>query len=224
MEEATALRPRVHAAIAAAAGANDVFVKTHNLFGSLEGLPLHNLEVTAGAIYVVRNPLDVVPSLADHFGIGLDEAIDFMGNEQTGSPGDEANVAGVLGSWSAHAGSWSGSGLRRLRVVRYEDLHAQPEQAFAGILGFLGRTPDPARLARAIRHAAFDTLRRQEDQGGFVERSPASARFFRAGVVGGWRELLSADQVQRVVARHAAQMQRFGYLPAAWAASARSSR
>ena len=39
-----------------------------------------------------------------------------------GTPGDEANVASVLCSWSTHVRSWCQSGLPRLQVIRYEDL------------------------------------------------------------------------------------------------------
>ena len=212
--EVAALRVRVHADIAAAAGAADVFVKTHNIYGLFEGHPLQNLAVTAGAIYVVRNPLDVVPSLADHFGLDLDEAIAFMENELTGSPGDEANVAGVLGSWSTHVASWCGSGMQALRVLRYEDLHARTEESFAAVLRFLGLTLDPGRLQRAIEHASFGEMQRQEDRGDFVERSPCSRRFFRSGQPGSGVATLTRAQVERVTACHGALMRRFGYLDA----------
>jgi hypothetical protein len=39
---------------------DSVFVKTHNAFTVDRFGPLITLELTAGAIYIVRNPLDVV--------------------------------------------------------------------------------------------------------------------------------------------------------------------
>src|SRR5690348_3224785 len=79
IDEIAALRPQVHAAIAARAQGTR-FVKTHNMSGSYDGHALHNWQVSAGAIYVVRNPLDVAVSMTHHFGIGIDEAIERLGN------------------------------------------------------------------------------------------------------------------------------------------------
>src|SRR4051812_47501560 len=50
---------------------DDVFVKTHNAHVEFEGLPMIHMELTAGAIYIVRNPLDVCISLADHYACSI---------------------------------------------------------------------------------------------------------------------------------------------------------
>jgi hypothetical protein len=100
-----------------------------------------------------------------------------------------------------------------LHVVCYEELKTEPARHFGAIARFLGVTPDPARLDRAIRFSSFDALRQQEDKTGFIERTPAQDRFFRSGRVGEWRDRLSSAQVKRLVDRHREQMQRFNYLP-----------
>jgi hypothetical protein len=211
--ETAVLRTRVHRDIAASAASPMVLVKTHNFFGGLEGHSLQDLGSTAGAIYIVRNPLDVVPSMADHFGVSLDEAIEFLANDMTGTPGDEANVASVLCSWSTHVRSWCQSGLSHLQVIRYEDLLAKGPATFAKVTRFLGMGRDPARVKRAIRASSVEELRRQEEAEGFVERSPNSRRFFSQGLRGRGRESLTTDQVARVVAQHRPLMTQFGYLP-----------
>src|SRR5262245_9167143 len=38
---------------------DDVFVKTHNAHVAFEGQPMIHMDLAAGAIYIVRNPLDV---------------------------------------------------------------------------------------------------------------------------------------------------------------------
>ncbi len=160
--ETAALRTRVHRDIAAAARNELVLVKTHSYFGSLEAHRLQELELTAGALYIVRNPLDVVPSMADHFGVSLDEAIDFLANEMTGTPGDEqANVASVLCSWSTHVLSWCQSRLARLQVIRYEDLLDNGPATLAKVTRFLAMGHDPARIKRAIRSSSVEELRRR---------------------------------------------------------------
>jgi hypothetical protein len=207
-----ALRPRVQQDIAASR-AGSILVKTHNMLGAYDGIPLHEMSVTAGAVYIVRNPLDVVLSLADHFGLSIEEAILFMNNEATGSPTDEANVASVLSSWSAHVRSWTAGGETAACVLRYEDLLVKPAKAFRSLVSFLGLSPDPALLKRAIRYSSFPELRKQERQRGFIERSPNSRRFFRAGRKDQWRTGLSRAQIGRIVDAHRAEMRQYKYLP-----------
>jgi len=79
-EEICAIRPLVHADIARHASAT-VFVKTHNFLGEYKGFPLHNPSMTSGAIYIARNPLDVVISIANYFAYSLDEAIEYLGDQ-----------------------------------------------------------------------------------------------------------------------------------------------
>jgi hypothetical protein len=212
LEEICALRSRVQADMAAEA-TGTVFAKTHNFMGEFAGYPLHNLNVTAGAIYIVRNPLDVVLSLADYFAFTIDEAIAFMAEEDTGSMPDKENVPQVISSWSTHVASWTQTRQDSLVVVRYEDLLDKPQKYFAKVAAFLGQERDPNRLKKAIKFSSFKQLKSQEQQHGFVERHEDAGRFFRKGQKNQWRERLSRDQVKAIVDRHRQQMKRFKYVP-----------
>ncbi len=209
--EVMALRPKVHQLLTESFP-DSVFVKTHNLLGEVEGSPLVNMECTAGAIYVVRNPLDVVISYAHHFGMEMGEAIAQLNFPGAGTPSTDMNARQYYGTWSAHVASWTQVPLPALHVVRYEDLVEHTFETFSGVARFLGLDPPPERLERAISHSSFEQLQSQEDASGFVERSQHS-RFFRSGQVGQWREALSEEQVAQIVADHREQMERFGYLP-----------
>ena len=98
-------------------------------------------------------------------------------------------------------------------MLRYEDMLATPEQAFGRVAAFLGLRASAERLRRAIEHSSFEMLRRQEERRGFRERSLKSERFFREGRSGQWRERLSREQIDLLVAGCRAQMERFGYWP-----------
>jgi hypothetical protein len=215
MAEICALRGNVHKAIAASRPGS-ILVKTHNFLGEYNGLPLHEMSVTAGGVYIVRNPLDVLLSLADHFGLSIDEAIEFMNSETTGSPTDEANVASVLSSWSVHVKSWADGGGDATCVLRYEDLLAKPAKAFKSLVSFLGLKSNPKLLRQAIRFSSFSELRKQEKQKGFVEKSPNSSRFFRAGKKDQWRSRLTREQAGKIVDGHREVMQRFRYVPSGY--------
>ncbi|HEX5124812.1 MAG TPA: sulfotransferase domain-containing protein [Rhodanobacteraceae bacterium] len=212
-DEIAEIRPRVHAYIAANARGTR-FVKTHNYAGAFNGHPLHNAEVTAGAIYVVRNPLDVAVSMTHHFGLTVDEAIDRLGNENVATANDALFVMQLLGSWSLHVKSWADLESERILVVRYEDLLEKPAKHFAKVAKLVGIGQDRARIERAVKHAGFGTLSSLEKKHGFVEASDKATRFFRTGRMNQWREALSREQVQRIIGAHREQMTRFGYVPA----------
>jgi hypothetical protein len=212
-DQVLALRPRVHRDIAQSRERGSVFTKTHNMFGHLQGIPLHDLSVMAGAIYILRNPLDLVLSVADHFGLSIDEAIASMANEETGTPTNEGNVAGYLGSWSTHVQSWTLQPHPAIVVVRYEDLQDQPLKAFGRVAKLLGLGADRNRLRKAIQFSSFRELKQQELSSGFVEKSPNSQHFFRKGSKNQWIQALNEEQVLAIVERHRDQMLRFGYVP-----------
>jgi len=190
-----------------------VFCKIHAPVMRFGGHPTVNLQVSSGAIYIVRNPLDVAHSFADFQGIALDDAIALMATPSLVMPRHDEGIHEVLGSWSEHVASWTGRPGPGLHVVRYEDLIDDAAETFRGVIRFLGLDVNPERLERAVRHASFDSLRRQEDEQGFPERSVAQERFFRQGRADAWRELLTDTQVRRIVAAHRTQMARFGYVP-----------
>lgn len=214
-DQLCALRPHVHAAIAAAS-AKTVFVKTHSMAGALADVPLHTPAVTAGAIYVVRNPLDVVISMSHHFAIDLDTAIAYLADDRAATENGELFTTEFLGSWSLHVKSWADMEGDRILVLRYEDLLAKPIKWFGKVARLVGLDADRSRVERAIAHADFRSLASMERRDGFLEVPIQGKRFFRSGRNNQWREALTRVQVDRIIARHREQMQRFGYVPAGY--------
>jgi len=212
LPQIAALRSQVQAGLAASSS-DSVFVKTHNWLGLDHGAPCIDMRYTAGAIYVVRNPLDVVLSLSDHFGVSLDQAIAQMADPDARTANLPHRVPDVMSSWSNHVRSWTQERNPRLHVMRYEDMLAKPQPTFAKLARFLGLPASRERIERAIRFSSFDTLQKLESSKGFVERSSHSQRFFRSGKAGQWQDVLSPEQVRRIVTLHKAQMERFGYWP-----------
>jgi hypothetical protein len=210
-QEVAQLRPKVHGLLTRAYP-DSVFVKTHNYLGDHEGVPLVTMEYTAGAIYIVRNPLDVAISFAHHFGLDLAEAIEQLANPRIGTATTDRNAQQVYGSWCLNVRSWTQQRIPVLHVVRYEDMTGRPLEAFGAVARFLGLNPPKERLEKAIEYSSFQVLKTQEDETGFVERTEHS-RFFRQGRVGQWKEALSEDQVGKIVSDHREQMERFGYVP-----------
>ncbi|WP_207459236.1 sulfotransferase domain-containing protein [Azospirillum sp. SYSU D00513] len=191
--------------------------KIHDAYThTADGEPLVSRDATLGAVYILRNPLDVAPSVANHNQCSIDEAIAGMGDSGYALCRSRQRLTDQvrqrLLSWSAHVLSWTDApGLNRL-VIRYEDMLDDPAATFTRAARFLQVPDDPARVEKAIRFSGFQELARQEQEKGFRERPSRAARFFRQGRSGGWRDTLTAGQVERIIADHGAVMRRFGYL------------
>jgi len=213
LDEFMALRPAAQA-ILADVRPGLVFVKSHSAFAHPSGQQLIAREHTAGAVCVLRNPLDIVASFADHFGLSVEDAALAMSDPylKIGAAGKRA--AEFLGDWSSHVGGWTGAdGLKKV-VVRYEDMHADPGAALARVLHFI-RTPiEPERVERAVAQSSFEALSAQEAAAGFRERSPNSAAFFRVGRPDVWRDALTPALARQIVDAHGPAMRAAGYLDA----------
>ena len=206
-----ALRPSVLKAIAGN-GADINLVKTHNQNTRARGAELIPAALTRQALYVVRNPLDLLLSYAHHYGQAPEAAARAIGDPGNVIAPDATNVMQYLGSWSDHVTGWSRARSFPVCTLRYEDMIADPEAAFSTALKRMGVPVEPDRLARAIEFSSFDQLRSQEDAHGFIEKSRHAERFFRAGTAGQWRETLAPDIVAQIRETHGKVMRRFGYL------------
>jgi hypothetical protein len=211
-ESLAKLRPKVHEDFTHYFP-DSVFVKTHNFLGEWHGVPLHNMDVTVGGIYVLRNPLDVVLSMTHHFGDDVDGVIRRIANEGALTEAGSTHVPEFHSSWSTHVKSWTGQPNPQLLVVRYEDLQAKPRKFFKQVTNFLGLKVKSERLERSIRNASFKALKRQEEQKGFKEKSEFAQSFFREGKTEQWREALTEDQIKQIISDHRDQMERFDYIP-----------
>ncbi|MEO1139251.1 MAG: sulfotransferase domain-containing protein [Pseudomonadota bacterium] len=173
------------------------FVKTHCKPVRFLDTDLIPPEVTAGAIYVLRNPFDVAPSFARHISGSADEAISRMCDPET-IMGTETGIYDALGRWDEHITSWTTApGLPRV-VIRYEDMLAKPAKTTEKVLDFLSVKVDRPKLAKAIRATTFETMKKQEEKQGFRERPEGMSAFFAKGKAGAWKEDLTPAQVGRL--------------------------
>ena len=211
-EDLARLRPKVHARIAASS-ADSVLVKTHNALIEVAGADMISRSETAGVIYVVRNPLDVALSYADHLGVKVDDILDLMATRGFATPASSTHVPEHHSDWSSHVKSWTQFAHPALHVVRYEDMASRPVVTFAAIARFLGMNPVHEALLRAVRFSSFKVLHAQEKKSGFVERTPVQKSFFRAGKSGNWRTQLTQALIRRLLDDHREQMGRFDYVP-----------
>jgi aryl sulfotransferase len=191
--------------------------KIHDAYILTRGAePLVSRDATLGALYILRNPLDVVASAANHWGLSLDDTIERMGRPDMAlarqRKGLRDQVRQKLLTWSGHVLSWVDAPNLNCMVIRYEDMLSEPINTFTKASEFLKLPTDPARVEKAVRFSDFKVLSQQEELKGFKERPIKAAQFFRQGKSGGWRDKLTRAQVERIVSDHREVMQRFNYL------------
>jgi hypothetical protein len=215
-EEIERYRPGVYRQLAAQ-HTKTLFMKVHDAYTRTSaGEPLFPADVTQGAIYLIRNPLDVVVSYAQYTQSSVDTIVTqmacataFFWAAPTRLP---AQLRQRALTWSGHVCSWVDGVDFPVHVMRYEDMALHPRETLTAVIRFLGLPDDEMRLHNALTFSAFNCLQAQERTKRFAERASTAALFFRQGRIGAWREVLTAAQVHRVISDHGTVMQRFGYL------------
>lgn len=168
----------------------------------------------ARAIYLVRDPRDVVLSWAHHNGQSPTEAADFMrrGTSHVMGHGHVAHGGWQAVSWSRHVQSWSQECPLPVLVLRYEDLLAEPRPCVEQIADWLDVPVDETSVASAVAACEFTELAAREVIEGFAEAAAPDRVFFRRGRSGGWRTELEPDLARRIEQDHGETMASLGYL------------
>ena len=217
-EEIDGLRPRVYEQVAGNCRTQPVFLKAHDAFTYLpNGEPLLSRQATAGAIYFLRNPLDVAVSYAYHSGHDdfAKVILNMASREralQKSTDGLDSQLRQQLLDWSGHVRSWLDQTDIPVHVLRYEDMLAKPLETFRGAVQFAGLEYDDSQIVAALDQCRFERLQEKERERGFRERLPKAKVFFREGRAGSWRDKLTDDLVTRVLSDHGEVMRRFHYL------------
>ncbi len=194
-------------------------------------MPFINL--TAGFIYIVRNPLDVVASAVNY---------EFLKKPVSANPGDRQQARdqyvrdfiahGAVPGWiEARWGSWD-QNVRSYAldkppypglILKYEDIVRDPLAQLTRITAFLGQQFEPQRLQEAVEASSFDNMRAIEDQEvregkpGFFSRETSLAgldaghRFMSRGKPGGSELTLTNSERSRLLDRFGPTMEQIGY-------------
>jgi len=151
-------------------------------------------------LFLVRDPRDVCVSMYFHRmkrDLDLDRPIFDFAN---GPDGGLRTTVTFLNIWAEALGA-----VERSLCVSYEAMHAEPEATLDRVLRFLGESPDPGAIGRAVERAHFDKLKALEKQGAFqsgrltpADNDDSDSFKVRRGKVGGYADYFDPDQ-QRVL-------------------------
>ena len=195
-----------------------IFKKIHDAYSILpDGKAMIPKTGAAGVIYLVRNPLDIAVSFAEHSNTDdVDFVIATMANpEQILSKGNHSKPGPLMREkllgWSNHVLGWTTQTNIPVVVARYEDMVLNPFKTMSTTLNHFGDLFDSAIMKRAIENTSFSKLQKAEDDQGFRERRYADVTFFRKGKILSCLNTLSEDQVKAIITAHKSTMQRIGY-------------
>ena len=189
------------------------FIKTHNARMRFHGFPLIHREFTNSAVYLVRNPLDVLDSMVDHNGCNVDQMIKWMNDPAYRLGISQGLATQYLDTWSTHVRSWTTNQAFPVLILRYEDLKARPIDTFRSLLQFLNWDVHEDKLKDSVEACHFQRVQQMESENGFNEISPQSqsGTFFRRGQSGSWMTVLTREQAETVLSHHSETMHLVGY-------------
>lgn len=202
--------------LAASQAREPLIWKTHEAWRLTDrGESLFPICATGPSVYLVRNPLDIAVSFANHQRWSLEHTVQAMSDTEYCLGRDNIGARGQLyerlGSWSDHVRSWSEQDELDVMILRYEDLHADPVSEFSKVLRHLKLPITRDRVLAAVERSTFARLRAEEEESGFSEKNPFGGRFFRRGKVGAWRDELPSELVKQVRDDHGELMSQLGY-------------
>ena len=184
------------------------FFKTHNILGSFNNHEFTNIDNTLGAIYIVRDPRNVITSLKNHYNLNYEEALNFIKSERKFiydfDKKDDYSDFQIISSWEKNYQSWKNNKIFPIKFIRYEDLDNETFKVFKSVIEFISKISkdkkgfNREKAINSINSTSFETLKSLEKKGGFIEsvisnKSKKKIPFFYLGPKNDWKKILDED-------------------------------
>ena len=187
------------------------FFKTHNTFGKVNNCDFTNKDNSAGCIYIVRDPRNVITSLENHYEMNHEEALKWITNlnkyiyDVHKIKEDGYSNFQFISSWSMNYKSWRVQKKIPIKIIQYENLLKETYVVFKDIIEFINKTlnikeeVNRDKLKNSVNSTYFNKLKSDEKKNGFVEAVPSKKNerkipFFNLGPDNDWRKILDKDQ------------------------------
>ena len=199
--------------------------KTHHVLCSVGKDNFTDKKNTLGAIYIVRDPRNVISSILYHFNLSnTEEALNFIKREDKfiGNMKNKVNypLLTLIGSWKTNYNSWKFFGKNFL-LVKYEDLILNPNTEFKRIANYITYTTNikfsEEQIKKGIDESSFENLQKFEDKNGFIEsiKDPENKKrkkFFNLGPRNNWKKSLDKKFVYKIESSFNNEMKELGYI------------
>lgn len=201
------------------------FFKTHNALCKINDNSFTDISNTLCAIHIVRDPRNIVSSLAHHYQIKKEEAFEFMKDNKKAliEKKDNRFLGFVpLFSWIFHEKSWSECKKFPVLTIRYEDLQDETFQTFKKVYEFLKKITkietsfDREKTKKIIKSCDFNTLKKLEKEKGFkesmtVKGTKKKLNFFNLGHDNQYQNLLDDKLIDQMNFLYQEQLQKYNY-------------
>ena len=203
------------------------FLKTHNVNGAFKGNSFTSSEFTAGAIYITRDPRNVLTSMMNHYSLNESDALKMLNSiyRNLKDENDENNYASYsfISSWSNNYNSWKISKNFNILLIKYEDLENDKYNTFSKIVNFTNniikneKNIDENKFKLAIETTNFEVLQKKEEYEGFDEAVYSSKEgkmkpFFNLGRKNNYKNLLKPETSKVIEGLFEKEMKELGYL------------
>ena len=184
------------------------FFKTHNILGAINNINFTNNKNTIGAIYIIRDPRNVITSLQNHYELSSNEALEFMLNEKKyiydHHVENDFSDFQFISSWEKNYKSWKYQNEFPIKIVKYEDLTNDINSCFYEIIKFINQITnkneliDEKKMKKSIHSTSFQKLKEIENSKGFLESVKSKKKnsqipFFNMGPKNDWKKILNED-------------------------------
>ena len=202
-------------------------VKTHNCLLPYQGNEFASKTETIGAIYIVRDPRNVITSLTNHYSLSYEKALETMLDEdcsllEKSFDQDFSNFT-YLNSWSNHYKSWKNNLNFETLFVKYEEIENNKEEIFKKIIFFIEKVSkrnskfNEKKFLNSIKSTNFSNLKNKELNEGFEEsiysrKMGKKINFFNLGFNNRWQKLLPLDIKDQVNEKFKANLKELDYL------------
>ena len=184
------------------------FLKTHSSLNKINNSNFTDLDNTLGAIYVVRDPRNVVTSFAHHYNMNIDEATDVMIDKTRWLVTTDKIFKTFISSWEVNYNSWKQLGDRVL-FIKYEDLVSKKKTILIKIfkfimnLGIKNLNLDMNKLNIVIKSTEFEKMKNMEKKQDFKEgvlepNSKKRKTFFMFGPKNDWKKILDIKNKEKI--------------------------
>ena len=205
------------------------FLKTHSYLFNIENNAFTDLNNSLGVIYIVRDPRNVVTSLANHSSISIEESANYLIDKwyfggNLNNFNDAMRTRLYTGTWATNYKSWkSFKSQGRYLLIKYEDLTNKKEEILIKMLKFIYKLNkknfelDKIKLKNVIDTTSFERMKALENEFGFNESKTEKMTgkkipFFNLGKKNDWKKIISLEIKDKIENAFKEEMKELGYL------------
>ena len=203
------------------------FFKTHNSLSSINNNNFTDKNNTIAAIYIIRDPRNLITSLKNHYELDYNQALKFMISDKKfifdyREKNDYSDFQ-FISSWEKNFMSWKNQKIFPVKIIKYENLLDKTYAVFEDLIKFINNVTNnnqsinKKRLKNSINSSSFEKLKDYENKFGFSESIKSknynkAIPFFHLGPNNDWKKILEDDLKKKLNVTFNKSLKFFSYI------------